>query len=108
MDLLVPVLERDPTETAIQKWVDMAHRCTRDELRERVQEDLGRPVRGAGEPGARFEQMVGRAMPNAETRTLAEDFFRIGKEHVGSENTVDVMIAAMKECVETWTAHPAW
>jgi hypothetical protein len=104
MDLLVRVLEREPTHAALRRWVNEARGCTRDELRDQVREALGQPVRGS-EPGARFEEMVKRAMPDEETRTLAEDFFRVGKEYVPTENAVGVVIAAMQECLETWSAH---
>jgi hypothetical protein len=105
MDLLVPVLEREPTQAALQKWVNEARSRTRDELRELVHEALGQPARSSSEPGARFAQMVERAMPDEETRKLTQDFFRVGKLYVGTENAVGVAIAAMQECLGTWSAH---
>src|SRR5262249_36684049 len=107
MDLLVSILEREPTEAALERWAEVASTRTRSELREQVHQALGRPVRTAAEPGSRFERMVELAMPDQESRALAEDFFRVGKEYVGSENAVGVMIAAMQECLASWPAHTA-
>ena len=102
MDILVPILEREPTAPTLQKWAVIARTHTRETLREQVQEALGRPARRVSEPGARFEQMVKRTMPDDETRTLARDFFRVGKKYLRTRNAVEVMIAAMQQCLGTW------
>jgi hypothetical protein len=102
MDVLVPILEREPTVVGLQKWAEVARTNSREALREQVQKALERPIRPPGDPGERFERMMKGAMPDLESRTVAENFFRIGKEHVGSENPVAVVIAGMQECISSW------
>ena len=46
-------------------------------------------------------------MPDLETRQLATDFFTIGTAVVESDHAVAILIAAMQECIGTWTAHLA-
>ena len=47
-------------------------------------------------------------MPDRESLALARQFFSVGKQHVPTENAVGVVIAAMQECLGTWTSHNEW
>ncbi len=102
LDVLVPVLERRPE--AATEWIAVARSHSREALRERVGEALGRPVRPAGVPGARFQTFLINAMPDLESRQLAEDFFAAGAAHTGSDNAVGIVVAAMQEALGTWSA----
>ena len=104
-DVLVPVLERTPDLAAVRAWAEVARTHSRDALRERVREALGRRGRTPGEPGDRVRAYLVNAMPDLETRQLAEEFFEVGARYVESEHPVAILIAAFQECLSTWSAH---
>lgn len=104
-DVLVPVLERTPDLATVRAWAEVAHTHSRDALRERVREALGRRGRAPGEPGSRIRAALVNAMPTLETRQLGEEFFEVGARYVESDHPVAILIAGFQECLGTWSAH---
>ena len=97
LDILVPVLKKEPTIAMALQWADLAKAHSREALREMVGKALGRPERVAGEPGDRFRAYVTNAMPDGAARQLAEDFFAAGAQHSGTHNAVAIMIAGFQD-----------
>jgi hypothetical protein len=86
LDVLVPILKKEPTMPTLRKWADLAKTHTREDLREKVGKSLGRPARAVEEPGERFRTYVINAMPDQDTKELAEEFFTVGARSAGSKN----------------------
>jgi len=49
---------------------------------------LGRPAKPVEEPGERFRAYVINAMPDQDTKELAEEFFAVGARYTTSKNAV--------------------
>jgi hypothetical protein len=107
LDVLIPVLRREPTMPTLHEWAELAKTHSREALRERVGKALGRPAKAADEPGERFRAYVINAMPDQDTKELAEEFFSVGARYTPSKNAVGIMIAGLQEALETWRAHLA-
>ncbi len=105
LDVLVPILKKEPNLGTVRRWSDLAKTHSRDALREKVGEALGRPAKALGEPGERVRAYVINAMPDKGTRELAEEFFTVGARYTKGENAVGIMIAGFQEALETWRAH---
>jgi hypothetical protein len=105
LDVIVPVLKKEPTMPVVRKWSDLAKANSRETLREMVNKALGRKEKDADSPGEKFRRYVLNQMPDLDTRALAEAFFEVGALHAESENAVAIMIAGFQECVGTWGAH---
>ena len=103
-DVVAPVLLKEATVESTRRWVAAARTLSRDELRTQVNQTLGRPTR-ARSMSQRLQQYVVGAMPDVDSRALAEDFFTTGATYVGSDNAVAIVIAAMQEALGTWHAH---
>ena len=85
-------------------WMSVAMELRADALQRRVSDALGHKARGMGEPGHRFRTAIINAMPDLDTRQLAEEFFRVGARVVEGANPVRVQVAAMQECLAEWSA----
>ncbi len=105
LDILMPVLKKEPTTATVQHWADRAKALTREALREEVGKALGRPEKVVQGPGQRFRAYVINQMPDKNTKELAEEFFTVGARYTNSENAVGVLIAAFQEALGTWAAH---
>ena len=102
LDVLLPILDKEGTVSAARSWIAAATQLSRGVLREQVSQALGGPRRSRDPIGQRLQQILINAMPDLESRQLAEDFFRVGRDVVGSESAVAVVIAAMQEALATW------
>jgi len=105
LDVLVPILKKESTMPTLRKWADLAKTHSREALREAVGKALGRPARAVEGPGERFRAYVINAMPDNDTKELAEDFFAVGARYTTSKNPVGILIAGLQEALETWRAH---
>ncbi len=105
LDVLVPILKKEPTMPTLRKWADLAKTHSREALREKVGKALGRPARAVEEPGERFRAYVINAMPDQDTKEIAEEFFKVGARYAASKNAVGILIAGLQEALETWRAH---
>ncbi len=105
LDILVPVLRKNPTVSTFRKWADLAKTHSREALREKVGHALGRPSKSVHEPGDRFQAYVINRMPDRDTRELAEEFFEVGARYTKGKNAVGILIAGFQECLGTWRAH---
>jgi hypothetical protein len=105
LDILVPVLKKEPTIATVRHWADLAKALNREALREEVGKALGRPEKVLPEPGQTFRAYVINQMPDKNTKELAEEFFAVGARYTNSENAVGVLIAAFQEALGTWMAH---
>jgi len=105
LDVLVPILKKESTMPTLRKWADLAKTHSREALREAVGKALGRPAKAVEEPGERFRAYVINAMPDKNTKELAEEFFTVGARYAASKNAVGIMIAGFQECLGTWRAH---
>jgi hypothetical protein len=103
LDVITPVLKKDPTLPVVKRWADLAKKNSRDALRELVAKALGRKLKDEAEPGSRFRAYILNAMPSLERRELAEAFFEAGTRHVGTDNSVGIFIAAMEEVLVEWS-----
>ena len=72
-----------------------------------VSDALDAKPRGLTEPGLRFRSYILNTMPDADTRALAEEFFDVGARVVESKNAVAIQIAAMQECLGSWSVRAA-
>jgi hypothetical protein len=105
LDVLVPILKKEPTMPTLREWADLAKAHSRQALREAVGKALGRPAKTVDEPGERFRAYVINAMPDQDTKELAEEFFVVGARSTASKNAVGIMIAGLQEALATWRAH---
>jgi hypothetical protein len=105
LDVLVPILKKESTMPTLRKWADLAKTHSREALREAVGKALGRPARAVEGLGDRFRAYVINAMPDQDTKELAEEFFAVGARYTTSKNAVGTMIAGFQECLGTWRAH---
>ncbi len=105
LDVLVLILKKEPTMPTLLKWAELAKTHSREALRDEVGKALGRPAKAADEPGERFRAYVINAMPDQDTKELAEEFFTVGARYTASKNAVGIMIAGFQECLGTWRAH---
>jgi hypothetical protein len=105
LDVLVPILKKESTIPRLREWAALAKTHSREALRERVCKALGRPAKPVEEPGERFRAYVINAMPDNDTKELAEDFFAVGARYTTSKNPVGILIAGLQEALETWRAH---
>ncbi len=105
MDTLVPVLERQTSTTAARAWIDVAQTTTRDDLREKVREALGRAPRRRHRVGEQVQTFLINAMPDLESRQLATEFFDVGAVYTDTPNPVAILIAGMQEALATWQPH---
>ena len=105
MDVLVPILQQQTSRSEARAWINAARIQTRAALRDTVQQALGRPTLSRHPPGQRLQASVMSAMPDLDTRRLAAEFFAVGRDYVGSDNAVAIVIAAMQEALGTWHAH---
>lgn len=97
--ILAPLIGAEP----LSEWVEKAQALSEDQLQAQVSRALGHKPRGEiTEPGERFERYVLNLMPDAEARTLAERFFRVGKRVTENPNAVRVFLAGCQECLGTW------
>jgi hypothetical protein len=55
--------------------------------------------------GDRFGRAVLSAIPDIEAMAMAERFFAIGAEVVGSAHAVAVFLAGCRECLAEWEVH---
>ena len=105
LSLIIPVLSNETSMTGLRHWIAVADAHSRKELREWVRQALGRSLRPQRPQGERLRAYLVDAMPDLESRTLAERFFTVGTNYVGSDNAVAVVIAAFQEALATWEAH---
>jgi hypothetical protein len=75
----------EPTMPTLRKWADLAKTHSREALREEVGKALGRPAKAGDEPGERFRAYVINAMPDQDTKELAEEFFTVGARSHGEQ-----------------------
>ena len=106
LDILVPMLKKEPTTATVQHWADRAKGLTREALREEVGKALGRPEKVVQEPGQRFRAYVINQMPDENTKELAAKFFAEGARFTNNEDAVGILIAAFQEALGTWAARP--
>jgi len=102
LDVITPVLKKEPTLPVVQKWADLARTHSREALREMVNRALGRTVRDEADPGEKFRRYIINAMPDGETRELATEFFEVGERYTKS-NPVGALICAMQEVLVEWS-----
>src|SRR6266481_356637 len=102
LDILVPMLKKQPTIDMIEHWADVARRLPREALRQEVGKALGRPARVVQEAGDRFRAYVINQMPDKSTKELAEEFFTVGARYTNAENVVGILVAAFQKALETW------
>ena len=53
----------------------------------------------------RLRTYVINAMPDLESRTLADRFFTVGADYARSDSAIAILIAALQEALGTWEAH---
>jgi hypothetical protein len=102
LDVITPVLKKEPTLPVVQKWSDLAKANSREALREMVAKALGRKLKDEADPGEKFRRYIINAMPDGETRELATEFFEVGERHTKS-NPVGALICAMQEVLVEWS-----
>ena len=104
LDVITPVLKRDPVLPTIRKWAELARTHSRAALRELVAKSLDRKLRDPEAPGERFKKYILNQVP-PDARIIAEEFFDLGERVVESENAIAILLAGMTECLSTWAAH---
>ena len=102
LDVVVPVLKRDPVLSTVRRWSDLARANSRDALRELVAKALGRKLKDEADPGEKFRRYIINAMPDGETRELAIAFFEAGELYTKS-NPIGTLICAMSEVLVEWS-----
>ena len=105
LSAVIPVLERQTTVSGLRRWISIAETHSRDSLRARVRKALGRSPRPQHTQAERVQAYLLDAMPDLESRALADRFFTVGARYVGSDNAIATLIAAFQEALGTWEAH---
>ena len=105
LSVVIPVLARQTTLAGLRHWITVAETHSRDSLRERVRHALGRPPRSERSQDQRLRTYVINAMPDLESRTLADRFFTVGADYARSDSAIAILIAALQEALGTWEAH---
>lgn len=102
--VLAPVLETsDPDQ--IRGWLERAKDTPVIDLQKQVSDELGARPRGTG-GGDQIERYLRNLMPSPEARELYDEFLKLGSREAGGNSVVGILIAAMQECVGTWSAKP--
>ncbi len=99
--VVVPAIER---LREWKPWLEWAGQLPTVALQEKVSAALEALPRGRepSPPGERFRRTVLAAMPDIEAMELADRFFEVGAEVVGTPHPVGIFLAGCRECLGEW------